>query len=289
MKVSEMLGIDRKKIYLDEMSITRIDSNDLETTIPNEVMDDVMFLYLGHSGEKVIANKATVSDGFAWLSALVIAISVSSLFSADASNFHKRLNFQLFLLSTSSATSFGFMALFSFTFITSKIKRLLGKTLHLFGESIADVEHLKTIHGKEKWRNLKENHFYAEINEVRFPARQWYYHEFHSDRKTRHYGTDEKPPPSGSSRSIGQQVWYRPNHIFAAALRCFHIMCVFCVLSIIFKVYDSVVAASSSSAATDEHSSLDTLIGWICVAILAAGVAAPLYFAHANKSMYDLH
>jgi hypothetical protein len=231
--------------------------------------DDHAFLFFGQTGEKSMEKKAEVGDTYAVLAGLLLAFCIGNLLAVNPTDFNHKLSFNLYVLFTSIATAVGFSCVMTFTMISSKIRRLLGRTLYLFGET-EDPEIVINLHGKEAWEKRKASYYYpAPINEVRFPARQWYYD---CDTAMSQLPTETKHVLR-PGRIPTRPPFYAPYNLQALSVRAFHLMCFAFLVAMACKIFDAV----------------DRDLAIVCVVLLGLGVVAPLVAAHFNKSLYDLN
>ena len=248
------------------LSMAKIEPKLNSEELCNEkIRDDNFFLFCGLNGEKVVECKANVSDSLAVITGFLVAFCISNLLSSSPSDFNKEEIFDYYLLSTAVATGCGFFSLFTFAFLSSKIRRLTGKPMYMFGDSTDDIEFVKKLHPDE-WEKYKESFYCSSTKEIQFPARKWYYTNF---------------APISPNASMFEH-FTGPVAAFQMALNGFYAMCIAFACSMCCKIYDSILINSA------KHSTRQQVIGWLSMVILFIGIMLPLLLAHYNKSMYDL-
>lgn len=232
----------------------------------NEISNE-LFIFKGMIGEKTIEAKATVGDNYAILAGLLLAFCIGNLLSINSDDFNHINNFNGYVLSTTIATSFGFISVISFTMLSGKIRRLIGRSLYMFGEETEFSDNLITMHGNKKWEIIKKAYNYPN-HEIRFPARQWYYNsnDFIPSLPTE---VNHLPKLSLSNPT----PFYTPCAIQGHSITAFYLLCISFTIAMCFKIFDAV----------------NSQLAIICIILLTMGIIIPLIIGHLNHSLYDLN
>ena len=259
---SDLTSNDKNLNENFELSTQKEEENNNLNLITNET-----FIFQGQIGEKTIETKATVGDNYAVLAGLLLAFCISNLLSISSSDFNSKINFNCYVLFTTIATSFGFICVLSFTMLSGKIRRLLGRSLYLFGDAQEFSEQLIQIHGNKKWETLKQAYYYPRpISETRFPARQWYYN---CKDALIALPTEVETVPTRSSTT----PFYTPYLIQGYSITTFYLLCLSFIIAMCFKIYDSV----------------NSQLAIVCFILLGVGIILPILIGHLNNSLYDLN
>mmetsp|Transcript_106821 Transcript_106821/g.309935 ORF Transcript_106821/g.309935 Transcript_106821/m.309935 type:complete len:250 (+) Transcript_106821:165-914(+) len=158
------------------MHVAEVDVEDPPPAGPAEDHADIDSLLLkGRQGEAILEAKAANSDSTAVLSGFILAFSLGVLLELDPSNFSNEFLGILFGLSMCASAGCGLGCVLLLTFLSSKLRRLIGKSTFFWGTD-PDGGALRAAHGEkkvaEKIHAAQENN---SVGEVRFAARDWYY------------------------------------------------------------------------------------------------------------------
>lgn len=134
-------------------------------------------LFRARAGEAILLEKVNGGDLQAVVSGFLLAFSLSELLGVDVEAWSNRSLANAFVISLASSSAFGFSCILLFTFLSAKIRRLVGKSGFLYGgHGDADIALLRRIHGDDKVTSSLEEKTTAQGHgEVRFAARSWYY------------------------------------------------------------------------------------------------------------------
>mmetsp|Transcript_150693 Transcript_150693/g.484388 ORF Transcript_150693/g.484388 Transcript_150693/m.484388 type:complete len:240 (+) Transcript_150693:70-789(+) len=153
-----------------------------DTEKPIESLDLDVVLFQGRIGEECLEGKASGADNIAMLSALLLAYSVEQIFSLKEEDFQQPEIFLWFGIPLGLAAGSGLASVLILAFLAIKIRRLAGRSWCQFGRDV-DAALLERKYGDREilqsaLRPFTQNN---SVGEVRFHAREWYYHP---DNKT---------------------------------------------------------------------------------------------------------
>lgn len=148
----------------------------METKSADAEAQDAL-LFRGRAGEAVLEAKVSVGNIISILSGFILACSLSEMLALDPSSWSSEGLAGAFVIVLTSSTAFGAASVILFTFLSAKVTRLVGRSAYyLGGHGDADVSLLTRTLGAERLAEyLKEQPIRNDENEVRFPAREWYY------------------------------------------------------------------------------------------------------------------
>ena len=125
------------------------------------------------------------------------------------------------------------------------------------------------IHSREDWDKLRSAYYYPPpVNEIRFPARQWYY-----DCDNAISSLPTEPEFTQKRRKSSKMPFYAPVSVIGWSITAFYVMCLSFVIAMCCKIVDAV----------------DSGLAIACIILLAIGIIVPLVVGSLNKSLYDLN
>mmetsp|Transcript_1583 Transcript_1583/g.2468 ORF Transcript_1583/g.2468 Transcript_1583/m.2468 type:complete len:206 (+) Transcript_1583:24-641(+) len=170
-------------------------------------MDDEATLYQGRCGEKVLEEKANGMDNVGTLSGFVVAFGIGFLLELSEEDFSSGTLYTLYMVMLTLATCTGVFSLLAMTFVSTKIRRLLGRSLWYWGED-GTPDMLDKV--MPDWRQK----VVVRLGKPCFCARAWYY-------------------------SVGKKEGLAPELLYMYALKAFGIQFILFMVAVAVKILDA--------------------------------------------------
>lgn len=132
-------------------------------------------LLVGRKGEKVLEHKAAASDAIAVLSGFVLAFALQQLLEVDVSEYASRALGSAHTLAMCISAASGMHCVLCLTFLSAKLRRLIGRSVLRFGEPDVTAAALSVLYGQDGLSQmLAEREVTDRWIPYRFHAQAWY-------------------------------------------------------------------------------------------------------------------
>eukprot|EP00744_Colponema_vietnamica_P007884 GILI01011291.1.p1 GENE.GILI01011291.1~~GILI01011291.1.p1 ORF type:complete len:253 (+),score=67.96 GILI01011291.1:54-761(+) len=175
-----------------------------------EYAEKDVYLFKNRSHELTVEKKSEGADALAILIAFLLSFSLGSLFGISQDDFNSKVYFYVHTYSLVIASSMGLCSVIVLTFLSIKLRRLLGRTTYWFGDGV-DAETLDKAYPGEDWRKKS-------VLPDMFFASSWFY--------------------KGLAGKGNPRAKILPVKLYGVCIKAFLVMGVSLIIAIVAKVLD---------------------------------------------------